>query len=147
MAVCTFFGHRDTPDEVAPVLKSTLIDLIENQGVDIFYVGNHGKFDFMVYKALKEFKEIYPYIKYSVVLAYIPKHKSECDTIDYVDTVYPEGLENVPPKYAIIERNKWMLSRADTVVAYVTHTLGGAGEIKLLAERKGKRVINLAKKA
>ncbi len=101
MAVCTFFGHRDTPDEVVPKLKSALIDLIEKQGVDAFYVGNHGKFDFMVYKALKKLKENYPHIKYSVVLAYIPKRKSEYDTIDYTDTVYPEGLENVPPKYAI----------------------------------------------
>ncbi len=146
MAVCTFFGHKDTPSSVAVPLCEALVDLIEKQGADTFYVGNHGKFDSMVYKTLKELKEIYPQIKFSVVLAYIPRTKSEYEKIDYADTVYPDGLENVPPKYAIIERNKWMLSRADTVVVYVTHSFGGAGEIKHLAERKGKAVINLAEK-
>ena len=140
---CTFFGHRDTPDEVVPKLKSALIDLIEKQGVDAFYVGNHGKFDFMVYKALKKLKENYPHIKYSVVLAYIPKRKSEYDTIDYTDTVYPEGLENVPPKYAITKRNLWMINRADIVVTYVRSIVGGAAQFKEEAQKKGKQIIEL----
>ena len=48
MAVCTFFGHRDTPKKIEPILKSTLIDLIENKKVDLFYIGNQGNFDYMV---------------------------------------------------------------------------------------------------
>ena len=31
--VCTFFGHKDTPKEIEPTLRSTLIDLIENKNV------------------------------------------------------------------------------------------------------------------
>ena len=41
---CTFFGHRYVPQKIEPTLRSTLIDLIENHGVDLFYVGNHGEF-------------------------------------------------------------------------------------------------------
>ena len=37
--VCTFFGHKDTPKEIEPTLRSTLIDLIENKNVNVFYVG------------------------------------------------------------------------------------------------------------
>ena len=138
----TFFGHRDTSAEVVPLLRQTIIDLIENENADMFYVGNHGSFDRMVRKELKSLQQGYPHINYAVVLAYLGK-KQEYE--DYSDTLYPDGLEKVPSKYAIIERNKWMLDRADTAVVYVTHTFGGAGEIKLLAERKGKTVINLAK--
>ena len=51
---CTFFGHRFVPQKIEPTLRSTLIDLIENHGVDLFYVGNHGDFDAMVHRVLRD---------------------------------------------------------------------------------------------
>lgn len=51
--VCTFFGHKDTPKETEPTLRSTLIDLIENKNVNVFYVGNNGNFDTMVRRQLE----------------------------------------------------------------------------------------------
>ncbi len=74
MLTCTFFGHKDTPKEIEPTLRSTLVDLIENKNVLKFYVGNHGSFDHMVKHCLIELKEIYS-IDYAVVLAYLPKKK------------------------------------------------------------------------
>ena len=44
----TFFGHRNTPAYVKPLLKKVLTELIENHGADMFYVGNEGNFDGMV---------------------------------------------------------------------------------------------------
>ena len=41
--VCTFFGHKDCPSEIRDKLKQKLIYLIENCGVDEFYVARcHG---------------------------------------------------------------------------------------------------------
>ena len=51
---CTFFGHRMAPHSIEAKLKATLIDLIENYDVNLFYVGNHGDFDEMVHKTLRE---------------------------------------------------------------------------------------------
>ena len=68
MATCTFFGHRDCPETIKPKLRSTIIDLIENHNVDMFYVGNQGQFDAMVRSALKKLKQEYPHIDYAVVL-------------------------------------------------------------------------------
>ena len=42
---CTFFGHKDAPQEIRPLLRDVLLDLIEHQGVTQFYVGNQGSFD------------------------------------------------------------------------------------------------------
>ncbi len=56
---CTFFGHRTVPKEIEPTLRSTLLDLIENYDVKLFYVGNHGGFDAMVRRVLKELSEKY----------------------------------------------------------------------------------------
>ena len=141
---CTFFGHRFVPQKIEPTLRSTLIDLIENHGVNLFYVGNHGEFDAMVRRVLRELSAKYP-IKYHVVLAYMPEKHDEFDPTDYSDTILPEGIETVIKRFAINSRNKWMIEQSDFVVTYVVHDGGsGAAQFKKLAERKGKTVIELS---
>lgn len=141
---CTFFGHRNVPNETEPTLRSTLVDLIENQGADLFYVGNHGEFDAMVRRVLRELSAQYP-IKYHVVLAYMPEKRDEFQTEDYSDTILPDGIETVPKRFAINYRNKWMIERVDCVVTYVVRDVGsGAAKFKKLAERKGKSLIELS---
>lgn len=144
MSTCTFFGHRDTPKKIEPTLRSTLIDLIENKNIDLFYVGNHGNFDNLVRKNLKLLQLNYPHINHAVVLAYMPREKDKFAHEDYSNTIYPDGLENIPPKYAITKCNRWMIEQSDTVVTYVKYSIGGAAQFKKLAEKKGKTVINLA---
>ena len=140
----TFFGHRNTPDSIQPSLKKTLIQLIEKEGADTFYVGNEGNFDCMVYKTLKELKAIYPFIQFKVMLAYLTKRKSDFYTPEPDDTVFPDGLLKTPLKFAVSKRNNIMLKLADTVVMY-TCTAGSTLNLKALAEDRGKRVIKLYK--
>ncbi len=142
--ICTFFGHRDTPKEIEPILRSTLVDLIENKGVDRFYVGNNGSFDFMVRKTLINLKQEYEHIDYAVVLPYMPSERKKDEHENYGDTLFPAELANVPPRFAISCRNDWMLGRAELVVAYVRYGTGGAAKFKQLAEKRGTPVINLA---
>ncbi len=133
----SFFGHWDTPQEILPHLRAVIATLIV-QGADTFYVGNHGDFDRMVRAELTALKAQHPSIRCAVVLAYLPRAP-----LAY-DTVYPEGVENVPPRFAIDARNRWMLAQADIVVTYVCHSYGGAATYKRIAERQGRRVIELA---
>ena len=139
--VCTFFGHKDTPKQIEPTLRSTLIDLIENKNVAMFYIGNNGKFDTMVRRQLEDLSRTYS-ITYSVVLAYLPTKKNKYDNL--TNTIYPEGIETVPKRFAISWRNKWMIQQSDIVVTYVTHALGGASQFKDIAKRKGKFILELA---
>ena len=141
MASCTFFGHRECLDSLKDKLREVLIDLIVNYDVDMFYVGNQGQFDAIVRGVLRELKEEYPQINYAVVLAYMPGKPSECT--DYSDTMLPEGIESVHPRYAISWRNNWMLQQSDYVVTYITHSWGGAAQYAEKAKRHGKIVINL----
>jgi len=143
MTSCTFFGHGDAPEQIFPFLKASIEHLITQKNVDKFYVGNHGRFDFMVRRALIELKPLYPHINYAVVLAYMPKSKKGCEFYDYSDTIYPDGLENVPQKYAIDKRNRWMISQCDYVVTYVTTVVGGAFKYKSISKSKGKTVLEL----
>ena len=141
--VCTFFGHKDTPKEIEPTLRSTLIDLIENKNVNVFYVGNNGNFDTMVRRQLEDLSQTYPII-YSIVLAYLPTEKNRYDNL--TNTIYPEGLETVPKRFAISWRNKWMIQQSDIVVTYVTHSYGGAVKFKEMAFRQGKNAIEISGK-
>lgn len=71
-----------------------------------------------------------------MVLACLPRKE---DAEEYgADTLFPEGVENVPPRYAIDRRNRWMIDKADYVVTYVSTPSGGAAKFKMLAEKKRK---------
>ena len=141
MATATFFGHKDTPKETEPTLRMTLLDLIINKNVTVFFVGNNGNFDAMVRRQLKDLSVIYD-IKYNVVLAYLPDERNADD--DMSDTIFPEGLESVPKRFAISWRNKWMVKKSDIAVTYVKHSFGGAAQFKELAQKQGKTVIELS---
>ncbi len=141
MKVCTFFGHRDCPQTIHLKLREVLIDLITNHDVDTFYVGNHGQFDALVRHSLRELKKEYPKITYAVVLAYMPGKPKEYE--DYSDTMLPEGIEAVHPRYTISWRNNWMLRHSDYVVTYITHSWGGAARFAKKAGALKRIVISL----
>lgn len=143
MSVCTFFGHRDCPATIRPRLRAVLVELIERHGVEQFYVGRQGAFDAMARSVLRELAEVYSHISYAVVLERLPGPRDKA-VWDFSDTIFPEGLETVPPWFAISRRNEWMLKQADFVVTYITHNWGGAAQYAEKAQRQGKRVLNLA---
>ncbi|MBE6768875.1 MAG: hypothetical protein E7549_08220 [Ruminococcaceae bacterium] len=141
MLSCTFFGHRDAPYDIEMPLRKILIDLITNQNVTMFYVGNQGAFDYIARMVLQSLQKEYTHIRSVVVLAYLPRDNQ--NEQNEVETLFPDGLELVPPKFAIDRRNKWMIAKADYVVTYVNR-LGGASRYKELADKQGKIVYNLA---
>ncbi len=141
MSACTFFGHRDCSDEIETVLYGCIEKLICENNVDVFYVGNQGNFDAIVLNALKRLKQKYTHIKCYVVLAYLPSEKTSFDFVS--ETIYPQGIENIPPRFAICFRNKWMVKKSDFVVGYVRYSVGGAYKSFELARKQNKNVINL----
>lgn len=127
MSVCTFFGHRNCREEVKAKLKRVLEELIVKKGVNQFYVGTHGNFDFYVYQVLCELEKKYPEIRFTVVLAYMPCKRRQGDTFDwYRTTIYPKGIEKIPIRFALSFRNKWMIERSDSAATYILYSSGGA---------------------
>ena len=137
---CIFFGHRDCYSLDFSVLKRTIEELIA-EGEDTFYVGHQGHFDSMVLACLKEIKEVYEHITYTVVLAYLPKGDSEYDLYQGC-SIYPE-IEKGPKRFAIERRNKWMIDKATHCIAFINRTYGGAYKFAKRAKRKGLKVTNL----
>lgn len=116
--------------------------LITEDQVDIFYVGNNGNFDRMVNVTLQQLKKKYPQISHFIVLAYI-NGKKRYEFEEETKTIYPDGLETVPQRFAISHRNKWMVNHSDYVIGYIRRSWGGAAQFFRMAERKGKTAINL----
>ena len=111
--------------------------------MDRFYAGQQGAFDAMARSVLRELAKVYHHISYAVVLERLPGPREKA-VWDFSDTIFPEGLETAPPRFAISRRNEWMLRQADFVVTYITHNWGGAAQYAEKAQRQGKRVLNLA---
>ena len=144
--ICCFFGHRDAPDDVKKLIYEQVEAAIKN-GTKKFYVGNHGHFDYMAIRVLREMKIKHPDLSYAIVLAYFPKQSDEeYDLFRPEETLFPDGLETVPLRLRIIRRNDWMLKQSDTVICYVRHRFGGAGRMMEKAVRQNKEILNLAER-
>ena len=138
---CCFFGHREVTHNIRDRLTAIIKKLITEENVTEFYVGNQGQFDSMVYSVLKKLKAKYPQIRYTVVLAYMPdEHIKE---VYGEDTLFPDGLENVPKKFAISKRNDWMIQQSGFAVCYVYKVTGGAEKFREKAGKKRLRVIDV----
>jgi uncharacterized phage-like protein YoqJ len=134
----TFCGHRDIvcSDKLTRQLRFVLYDLI-SEGADTFLLGGYGTFDSIAAMAVRGLKSTYPNLRSTLVLAYLDRdYNAEL----YDDTIYPP-LEGVSLRYAISQRNRWMVDASDVVVSYVAHSYGGAATTLRYAEQKHKRII------
>ena len=136
-----FFGHRDVTHDIRAKLQFIIEQLRTEKQIYNFYVGHQGQFDSMVRSVLKELKVKYPHIRYTVVLAYMPdEHIKE---VYGEDTLYPDGLETVPKRFAISKRNDWLIAHSCIAVCYVHKITGGAAKFREKAEKKGLQIIDV----
>ena len=138
---CCFFGHREVTHNIRPKLTAIIEKLITEDDVTEFYVGNQGQFDNMVYFVLNELKAKYPQIRYTVVLAYMPDEHIK--DVYGNDTLFPDGLETVPRKYAISKRNAWLIQHSGFAVCYVHKITGGAVKFREKAEKRRLQIIDV----
>ncbi len=139
MYSCTFIGHKDCPSSIKLKLLAIIEDLIITKNVKQFYVGTHGNFDHIAYEALCELENKYN-IKIFVVLAYL--NRTISDFYDSKKTIYPEGLETVPLKFAINKRNMYMIEKSDYMVCFIDNTFSNAYSFVKEALKKNLHVIN-----
>ena len=134
----TFCGHKEVWDRepVERRLKQVCGELI-SQGANEFFLGGYGHFDYMCASVLRELKKIHSQIRLILVLPYL---NSTMITDGYDETVYPP-LETVPPRFAIVRRNEWMVRESDVVAAYVIRGFGGAAKTLEYARKKKKTII------
>ena len=139
---CAFFGHREVWSDISELLEQEVRTAIAD-GATTFWVGGYGAFDSNAAGCVRRLKKEYPYISLHLILAYLPTKKDPLEDM-YDSTIYPEGLELVPKRFAISKRNQWIVSNCDMVIAYVHNTYGGAYAAYQLARKKGCGTVNIA---
>lgn len=75
-----------------------------------------------------------------IMESYLP---SKSDGTESYETIFPEGIENVPKRFAIDFRNRWMIEKSDCVVTCINRGFGGAAKAKSYAEKHGKNIIEI----
>ena len=126
MTASPFYNAEDALAKLDGDRKPDLIIL------DLNLPGMSG-FDF-----LQELKKKYTGIRSYLILSYIPGEKKESDTEFYsnFDNIIYPSLERIPPRYAILKRNEWMIDNSDFLIAYVGHNWGGAYKTLQYAKKK-----------
>lgn len=139
MKSCFFIGHRDVSDTLLPALIKTIEQHIIEYGVTQFIVGNYGGFDRLVAKAVIIAKQFHPEITLSLLLPYHPALRPIEIPQGFDDTFYPSGMESVPPRFAIIRANRYVVDHVDYLIAYVQHTASNAHKLLEYARKREKK--------
>lgn len=139
--ICSFAGHADiftNKEGLKEKVTDIATRLIENENVDTFYNGGKGAFDLLCVSVVEKLKKKYTGIRSHLILSYIPGEKKESDKEFYsnFDNIIYPGLERIPPRYAILKRNEWMIDNSDFLIAYVGHNWGGAYKTLQYAKKK-----------
>lgn len=120
--IATFIGHRtiQNNDILSEKLKTTILELIDDKKVDTFLFGSRSAFDDLCLETVTEIKRIRPHIKRVYVRAAYPYIDNGYETylLGFYDLTYiPDKIERAG-KAAYVERNEYMIDRADVCIFY-----------------------------
>ena len=142
--IISFCGHSTyiTNEQDKQRILELLEKLGKNEQID-FYLGGYGNFDSFARLCAKEYQKTHPDSKLYFITPYLENYsKLEYAADLYDGTIYPE-LESVPRKYAISKRNEWIVNHSDYVIAYISHSFGGAYKTLLYAKKHNKPYTNI----
>ena len=149
---CFFIGNRQLngrEKDIKRLLEEEVKRLILNEDVIEFFVGNYGQFDSLVKSVLEKMKDIFPQIKAHMVLPYHPYYVKDLkEPKNFDGVIYPEELNNVPKRLAIVKLNHLMVDRAEYLIAYVEDTTRKSGKLLEYAQKREEKglikTVNLA---
>jgi len=144
--ICFLFGHADAPETIIWDIKRAIIRCHNVCGTSDFVVGKYGNFDRMAKTALNAAKAEIPALHLWLLTPYHPAVSPVELPSGFDGTLYPEGMEQVPKKYAIVKANQYMIKTANAVICYCRHS-GNTKPLYDQAVKRGIYTINLAKES
>ena len=144
----TFFGNSTVADAdrvLRNIVKTIekIFDFPNKRAYEFwltFFCGGYGEFDGLASRAVDILRKRYPDVgikKYFVAPYLDPSYLKKLEFIkEYYDEIIYPPIENVPPQFAILERNHWMISNSDIGIYYCQYKYGNTG--KLLSYAKSK---------
>ena len=126
MKRCFLFGLRDAPDAILPELIRVIASHVTEQQVGEFIVGAYGGFDHLAARAVAEVRKQYPHIRLVLLQPYHPAVRLVLLPEGFDEGWYPNGMERVPPRLAIVRANRCAIDSAACIIAYVWQAASNA---------------------
>lgn len=147
-----FTGHRDIEKSEYDALAKRLfltVDALYREGVYTYYCGGAVGFDTVAAVTVLNMKAHYPHLR--LVMA-IPCPEQSTRWRDADRALYESILRRadevvtVSPSYTntcMMKRNRYMVDRAEVLIAYVKRETGGSAATKRYAIKKGLRILDV----
>ena len=145
-------GHR-TPPNLKARIREEVINLIENEDVDTFLVGEKGGYEIDAYDVVLKVQQEYPHIRIYLVISQMTD-LHEMGVRDGAQVIERRGFDDfiLPPKcelgykrLCLVYRNRYIIENTNFIIAYNKRE-GKAYEFCKAAKGKGVKVIELAEK-
>lgn len=145
---CYMFGHRDSPDEILPMLISVVEKHIIQYGVTCFVVGNYGRFDKLAAKAVACCKIAHSDTTLLMLLPYHPAERPIRLSREFDGSYYPPDMEKVPKRIAIVRANQYAVDHSDFIISYMKYNASNTANLMEYAKRRaatGKLKVTILK--
>lgn len=139
--ICSFAGHANLSVEKNTRIKilNKCCELVENYGVNEFWVGKYGAFDRAATGIIKELRKKYS-IELNLVIPYLTKEffaESDIYLKTYNKIIVADIPDNTPKKYRILKCNQYMVNNSKYIITCVNHSYGGAAKTLEYAKKNG----------
>ena len=137
MKTCFFIGHRDAPESIYNRLLTAVECHISEYGVTDFVVGRYGNFDRLAARAVMEAKRHHADVTLTLLMPY---YRTDAEPLPdgFDGSLFPDGLETVPKRAAILRANQYMIHHCDYLIAYDSGYIGNTRKLVAEARRIGK---------
>ena len=143
----TLIGHRDAclNREEQEDIEKLIVQIAEQHTLVDIQIGRNGSFDIQIASLIKKIQRDYltKNLTLVLVLPYSVKDEEYYEEF-YDDIIYPLSGD-IHYKAAITKRNEWMIDNSELLVAYVKKDFGGTYNAIKYANKKGVKVLNIAK--
>ena len=143
-------GHH-TPPNLKARIREEVINLIENEDVDTFLVGEKGGYEIDAYDVVLKVQQEYPHIHIYLVISQMTD-LHEMGVRDGAQVIERRGFDDfiLPPKcelgykrLCLVYRNRYIIENTNFIIAYNKRECK-AYEFCKAAKGKGVKVIELA---
>lgn len=128
MKTCFFIGHRDAPESIYERLLSAVERHISEYSVTDFVVGRYGNFDRLAARAVMEAKQCYSDVTLTLLMPYY-RTDAEPLPVGFDGSLFPDDLETVPKRAAILRTNQFMIHHCDYLIAYDAGRIGNTRKL------------------
>lgn len=136
---CFLFGHRDAPEQLLPAIEAAVERCAAERGVTEFIVGHYGRFDRLAAVAIQRVRARRR-IVLTLLLPYLPTRPL---SPEFDGSLYPEGMERVPRRLAIVRANRYAVDHCDALIVYAAHP-GNSARLLDYARSRKVHIVNLA---